>query len=254
MQAIVSAMRSLILSTLVTILLTLPARAEDILVFAAASLAGPLDRVAAAWEQETGHSVTLAFAGSSALARQVQAGAPADVVFLANADWMDVLEDSGVLQADSRRDILGNAMALVINTDAYEALNLNAASDPYEGRFAMALTDSVPAGIYGRAVLEAMGLWEEVQDQVVEADNVRAATLLVATGAVERGIVYQTEALADPRVSILTLAPDRWQPPIRYPAALTLNAAPQAAEFVEFLQGAGAQEIFGQAGFRAAPQ
>lgn len=247
-------MRSLFLSCLISILVTLPARAENILVFAAASLAGPLDRVAAAWEEETGHSVTLAYAGSSALARQVQAGAPADVVFLANADWMDVLEDSGVLRAGSRRDILGNTMALVINTTAYEALNLNTVPEPYEGRFAMALTDSVPAGIYGRAVLEAMDLWEELQDQVVEADNVRAATLLVATGAVERGIVYQTEALADPRVSILALASDLWHPPIRYPAALTLNANPQAAEFADFLQSEAALEIFGQAGFRAAPQ
>jgi molybdate transport system substrate-binding protein len=250
-------MRSLVLSWFLCVLFALPARAE-VLVFAAASLAGPLDRVAEAWE-EAGHgAVTLVYAGSSALARQVEAGAPADLVFLANAAWMDHLAARGAIDPDSRRDILGNRLVVIAPApgeggDSSMIDTRAALSDP-AARYALALTGSVPAGIYARAALEELDLWGSLAPRVVEADNVRAATRLVAIGAVPRGIVYETEALAEPRVTILAPIAEDLHPPIRYPAALTIDAAPGAAAFLAFFHDPVAACLFRDAGFQVLPE
>ena len=226
---------------LLSLLLITPASADEITVFAAASLGGPLDAVAEAFEAETGHDVTLSYAGSSALARQVEAGAPADVVFLANLDWMDHLEGAGAVQADSRRNVLGNRLVIVTNAARPGTLG--------EGRIAMALVDAVPAGIYGRMAFEAAGTWDDLRPHVIEADNVRAALRLVALGAAATGVVYATDAAAEPGVIELETIDADLHPPIVYPAALTIGAGAAAGDFLDWLTGPEASAIFRDAGF-----
>ena len=223
------------------------AQADDILVFAPASLGGTLDRVAEAFEAETGHDVTISYAGTSALAFQIRRGAPADIFISASTDWMDEIEAAGLIVTGSRRDVLANALVIVGTEDApFEITDL--ADRLGEERLAMALTNAVPAGQYGREALEALGLWEEIAPQVVETDNVRAALRLVALGEAAMGVVYQTDALAEDAVSIVArLSPDKHRP-ILYPAAL-LTPLPGAADFLEFLGGSDATAIFTADGF-----
>ncbi|SIN81229.1 molybdate ABC transporter substrate-binding protein [Vannielia litorea] len=213
------------------------ARAEAVTVFAAASLKGALDEVAAAWNGE----VQISYAGSSALARQIAAGAPADLFLSANPEWVDWLEADGV--ALKRVDLLSNALVLVAGAD-----DPRAGLDQLKGqdRVAMALVDAVPAGIYGKAALESLGLWEAVAPRVVQADNVRAALALVALGEAPLGIVYATDARAEPGVRVVAEFPPMSHPPILYPvAALTEAGAP----LMGFLQSAEAAEIFTRHGF-----
>ncbi|QDC09048.1 molybdate ABC transporter substrate-binding protein [Oceanicola sp. D3] len=229
-------MKRIFLSALVA-LACLPLRAEPVTVFAAASLKGAMDEVVAAW----GGEARISYAGSSALARQIEAGAPADVFISANPDWLDWLEAQGV--ALERADLLSNSMVLVSRAD-----DLRVGIDQLKGddRVAMALVEAVPAGIYGKAALESLALWESVGPRVVQADNVRAALALVALGEAPLGLVYATDALAEPGVAVVATFPEGSHPPIRYPvAALTEAGAPVMA----FLQGAEAAEIFARHGF-----
>jgi molybdate transport system substrate-binding protein len=232
-----------LLAGLLALALCLPGAggAGTLTVFAAASLRDLLEEAAADWSRATGHDATLSVAGSSVIARQIEAGAPADVVILANADWMDRLAARGRIDPATRFDWLGNALVLIGPAgQAPVALGpdteLAAALDG--GRLAMALTAAVPAGIYGRAALDRLGLWASVAPQVVEADNVRAALAWVATGAAALGIVYATDARAEPRVAVLADIPPRTHPPIRYPAAaVTGGQADLAAAFLAYLRG-----------------
>jgi len=232
--------------TLALLLLPAMAHADALLVFAPASLGGPLDAVTEAFEQASGHQVTISYAGTAALAFQIRQGAPADVFISASTEWMDALEAGGVVTA-SRRDILGNALVLVSHRPEefdIAALPAMAAGE----RIAMALTEAVPAGQYGRAALEHFGLWSQVAAQVVETDNVRAALRLVALGEARYGVVYRTDALAEPGVTVAYDFPETSHPPIRYPAA-ALNDAPAAMALLDFLTAPQAQAIFAQAGF-----
>lgn len=230
-----------------------PALAAEITVFAAASLKTAMDRLAPAWEAATGDRVTVALAGSSALARQIQRGAPADVFVSANVDWMDLLEAEGLIAAESRRDLLGNRLALVARAPARPLDPADLPQALGQGRLAMALVEAVPAGIYGRAALEALGLWEELAPRVAQADNVRAALALVATGAAPFGIVYATDAAAEPRVSAVATFPEGSHPPIVYPAALVAGADPAAAAFLDWLAGPEAGAVFADLGFAPPP-
>lgn len=231
---------------LLALFLTTPAVAEDVTVFAAASLAGPLDTVAQAFTAQTGHDVTLSYAGSSAIARQVEAGAPADVVFLANRDWMDHLEAARAIDAATRRDVLGNRLVIVMNAELYAEA---APRDLADGRIAMALVEAVPAGIYGRMAFEAMGQWDALRPQVIEADNVRAALRLVVLGAAETGVVYATDAIGEPGVAVIETLSDALHPPIVYPAALAPNAPAAGRAFLDWLAGDAARALFRDAGF-----
>ena len=230
-----------------------PALAQNVTVFAAASLADALTEAAGAYQEESGESPTLAFAGSSALARQIQQGAPADLFISANTDWMDALAAEGLIASETRIDLLGNSLVLIAPAPAEpvapDALDLPALLG--DGRLAMALLDAVPAGIYGQAALESLGQWDAVQGQVAQADNVRAALAFVATGAAPLGIVYGTDAAAEPRVSVVMTFPEGSYPAIRYPAAVTADAAePEAAgAFLDWLASAPAQAIFARHGF-----
>ncbi|MCE8553460.1 molybdate ABC transporter substrate-binding protein [Ruegeria pomeroyi] len=234
---------------LCALLLAGPARAEQVTVFAAASLKTALDEIAAGFEAATGNSVTLSFAGSSVLARQIGLGAPAQVFVSANPGWMDWLADQGRIDPTSRRDLVSNRLVLVAAVE-------HASSDPLDelaagtGRIAMALVDAVPAGQYGKAALSQLGLWEQLSPRVVQTDNARAALALVATGAVPFGIVYATDARADPRVTqLMTFATDS-HPPILYPVALVSGQESAAARIlIDYLSGDEAQAVFVRHGF-----
>ncbi|MEX0329372.1 MAG: molybdate ABC transporter substrate-binding protein [Ruegeria sp.] len=225
--------------------------AEGVLVFAAASLKTALDSIAEAFEAQGGHSVTVSYAASSVLARQIQLGAPADIFISANVGWMDVLEQDGLLDPVSRIDLVGNQLAL-IGAAGSERAEIGPDFDLPErlhgGYLAMALVDAVPAGIYGKSALQSLGLWEGVQGQIAQADNVRAALALVAAGAAPLGVVYRSDALAEDRVSLVGVFPAEAHAPIVYPASLILDSKPEAEAFLAYLQSeAAAAEFLRQA-------
>ena len=232
----------------------LRASADDVLVFAAASLTTALDRVAAAWTAETGHVAVMSYAGSSALARQIQQGAPADIFISASTDWIDALEASGDLRADTRRDILGNTLVLVAHGADVPPVRIDASLDLAGllegGRLSMALVEAVPAGIYGRAALSALGLWEAVEPMVAQSDNVRAALAFVAQGEAPLGIVYATDAAVEDAVSVIGTFPPGSHAPIVYPAGITAQSDGAAAgDFLSFLTSATARGIWQDFGF-----
>jgi molybdate transport system substrate-binding protein len=238
-----------------------PARASaPVVVFAAASLKNALDEASAAWTKETGKTARISYAGSNALAKQIEAGAPADLFISADRAWMDYVETAGLLKPDSRFDLLRNALVLIAPGPR------NPGSDPQialapdfgttlthllgGGKLAMATIDAVPAGKYGKAVLEKLGAWDAVKGQVAQAENVRAALLLVARGEAPLGIVYATDAAADPSIHVLATFPSDSHPPIVYPAALLKDSHnPDAATLLTFLRGPGARSAFERQGF-----
>jgi molybdate transport system substrate-binding protein len=241
-------MRALILA----LLIPGPAFAGEITVYAAASLKTALDEIATDWQRGTGDTVTLVYGGTPAMAKQIEQGAPADIFIAASADWMDYVVDAGLMQADSRRDILGNALVLVGPAGAAR-ITLSSGTDLAglldDGKLAMALVDSVPAGQYGKAALVTLGLWDSIAAEVAQSENVRAALALVAQGEAPLGIVYASDAVAEPRVSVVAaFAPDT-HPAIRYPAALTADADSAAAAFLDGLGAPRAQAVFTANGF-----
>ncbi len=232
------------------------AQAEDVTVFAAASLKNALDEVAAAYEEETGRSVLISYAASSALARQIEEAAPADIFFSADLAWMDYLEQRDLIRMESRQTVLGNEIVFVAPADPPPAplaiakdMDLAAALGS-DGRLAMANVDSVPAGRYGRAALEWLGVWEAVAPRVVQADNVRAALAFVAAGEVPLGIVYRTDANAEPKVAVVGTFPSESHPAILYPAAITaLSTSPDARAFFDYMRSDAAKPAYEKQGF-----
>ena len=229
------------------------ARADTLTVFAAASTGTALEEIAGAWEAETGNTVVLSLAGSSALARQIAAGAPADVFISASAEWVDTLEASGDVRPETRTPLLSNRLVLVAH-GAAAPVDLTPPLDLVpllgDGRLAMALVDAVPAGIYGKAALTSLGAWESVAPRIAQADNVRAALALVAVGAAPYGIVYATDAAAEPRVQVVATFPPDSHPPISYVgAAVTRGDAALAEAFLAYLRGTAARAAFARQGF-----
>ena len=230
------------------------AAADQITVFAAASMTDALAEVERGFEAATGHDVVIALAGSSALARQIQQGAPADIFISASTDWMDRIEADGLIEPGSRFDLLGNTLVLV----AFGAQAAPVAIGPGldlagllgDGRLAMALVDAVPAGVYGKAALESLGLWDAVASKVAQADNVRAALAFVATGEAPYGIVYATDAAAEDGVTIVGTFPADTHPPIVYPVADLANRdVPAETLFLDYLRGPEARAAFERQGF-----
>ncbi len=242
------------LAAVLTCALPASSWAGEVTVFAASSLTDVLQEIEPRFEAETGHNLRLSLAGSSKLARQIQMGAPADIFIAANSDWMDLLEQDGLIAPDTRRDLLANRLVLIAHDPDATSVTIDASLDlPAllgEGRLAMALVDAVPAGIYGKAALEHFDLWESVAPQVAQAGSVRAALAFVASGATPLGIVYETDARADKSIKMIARFPARSHPPIHYPvAAVTPVKNPAVSEFLDFLDTAEAQEIFTKAGF-----
>ncbi len=229
----------------------------SLLVFAAASLTDALQQIDGAFSAQTGIAVQASFAASSVLAKQIEAGAPAQVFVSADREWMDYLEERGRLKGGSRRDLLGNELVLIAPADS--ALQLKIA--PHfallaalgGGRLASADPDSVPAGLYARAALTNLGVWPQVADRLARAENVRAALMYVARGEAPLGIVYQTDARAERRVRVVDVFPADSHPPIIYPLALTAGAGADAARYAAFLTSAAARHIFVGRGFVMLP-
>ena len=228
--------------------------AEKVTIFAAASLKNALDEVMAAWQKETGKEATASYAASSALAKQIESGAPADIFISADTDWMDYVAKKNLIKADTRHNLLGNRIVLVASKDKADPVEIKKGFDLAkllgDGRLAMGAVDSVPAGKYGKAALESLGVWSSVESKVVGAESVRAALLLVSRGEAPYGIVYQTDAAADKEVKIVGAFPDDSHPPIIYPiAALAESKNADASSLLEFIQSDKAAEFFTKQGF-----
>lgn len=230
------------------------ARAAEVTVFAAASLKNALDDVVHAWHEASGNSAVVAYAGSSQLARQIEQGAPADLFISANPDWMDYLEEAKLIDPASRKDLLGNRLVLVAHGRDAAPVAIGPGFDLAgllgRGRLAMAMVDAVPAGMYGKAALESLGVWPSVRDHVAQADNVRAALTLVALGEAPYGIVYATDAAAADDVTVVGTFPEASHPPIVYPVALTLAGdTPEARQLLAFIASPAARPLFERQGF-----
>jgi molybdate transport system substrate-binding protein len=233
-------------------------RNQEVLVFAAASLTNVLDEVGAAYMQQTRQPVKFSYAASSALARQLEAGARADVFFSADLEWMDYVQARGLIDRSTRRDVLGNRLALVAPADSRIELKIAPgfalAAALSNGRLATGDPQSVPVGKYARSALTSLGVWNDVADRLVRADNVRSALAFIARGETPLGIVYETDAKVEKRVRIVDFFPAGSHPPIVYPVAVTAQARPAARQFIDFLQSAPAQQAFKKYGFQDPPK
>lgn len=234
--------------------LTLTGHAAAQQVFAAASLKNALDDLSAIYAKQTGKPPILVYGASSTLARQIEKGAPADIFISADLDWMDYAQKHNLINNTSRRNLLGNELVLIspatttVNVDLKPGVGLSELIG--NGRLAMGDPTHVPAGLYGRAALEKLGVWSQVQGKIAAADNVRSALLLVARGEAPYGIVYKTDASAEKRVRIAGIFPADSHAPIVYPLALTQQANRATAEpFYQFLQTPDALAIFQRYGF-----
>ncbi|HEY7808052.1 MAG TPA: molybdate ABC transporter substrate-binding protein [Croceibacterium sp.] len=230
---------------------------QPLVVLAAASLQEALQVEADAWAKQGHPRPILSFAASSALARQVESGAPADLFLSADEEWMDTVQKAGDLRQGTRRDLLGNSIVLIAPRASAAKVDLSRAAGLTDaignGRLAMADPDAVPAGKYGKAALEHLGLWDALADKVVRAENVRAALALVESGEAPLGIVYATDAAASDKVRVVAAFPPGSYPPIRYPVAvLATSRNPQAASFEQFLESNQGRAIFARYGFGTA--
>lgn len=248
-------LRKFLAAAIVTIALSHVANAADRLtIFAAASLKNALDAVSESWKAD-GHTETAnSYAATSALARQIMEGAPADIFFSADMDWMNKLSEGKFIKDGTVVKLLGNEIVLVVPKDAATTATIAPGFDLAgllgEGRLAMADVKAVPAGKYGKAALESLGVWASVESKLAMAENVRAALKFVATGEAPAGIVYATDASAEPAVKVLGVFPASSHPEIIYPVAITASSAnADAAEFLAYLQSEKAQAIFRQQGF-----
>lgn len=213
-------------------------------VFAAASLTDVLPKVADAWVAGGGERVTFTFDSSAKLAKQLASGQPADLFFSADTAWMDDVAGKGLIDAETRVDLLGNALVLVVPAGGPDVVLADVE------RLAMA-GENVPAGRYGRAALQSLGSWQMVKSRVVSGDDVRTALGWVATGEADAGIVYATDARAEPRVRAAFTFPASTHPPIVYPAAVVKGAGEDAGHFLAFCASPAGMAIFREAGFTA---
>ena len=237
---------------------TAPARADDVLFFAAASLKNALDAIDDQYQKDTGKHVAVSLAASSTLAKQIESGAPADLFISADLDWMDYLAQNNLIKADTRKNLLGNELVLIAPKDSTTNITIapgfGLAKALGGGKLAMADTSAVPAGKYGKAALEKLGVWDKVFGQIAQAENVRAALALVARGEAPFGIVYQTDAAVEPGIKIVATFPADTHPPIIYPIALLAGSKnPDAAAYLTYLEGAKARPLFEKQGFTLLP-
>ena len=235
------------------------ARAADneepvLLVFAAASLTNVLDELSVTWERSTGVPVKLSFASSSVLARQIEAGGRADVFISADQEWMDYLQARNLIDKNSRRNLVGNQLVLIAPADSKLDLTIapgfKLAAALGGGRLSTGDPDTVPVGRYARSALRSLGVWDEVAERLVRADNVRGAMMFVARGEAPLGIVYTTDALIDPKVRIIDTFPVNTYAPITYPAASLNDARAESAAYLAFLGSTAAAATWKKFGFQ----
>ncbi|HEY1258192.1 MAG TPA: molybdate ABC transporter substrate-binding protein [Stellaceae bacterium] len=245
---------------ILSLLLLLPmgfsraASAADVVVFAAASLKNALDDAAQTYRNQGGVATKISYAASSALAKQIENGAPADIFISADLAWMDYVQKRNLIQPATRKNLLGNRLVLVAPAGSGAKIDIKPGFDLvgllHGGRLAMADPASVPAGKYGRAALQKLGIWNAVEPHVAGAENVRAALLFVDRKETPLGIVYATDAASDPKVEIAGAFPENTHPPIIYPIALTASSNnPDAAKYLQFLESPAAKPAFKKQGF-----
>jgi molybdate transport system substrate-binding protein len=245
----------LVVAAFAALPLALPAAAADkVTVFAAASMKNALDAANAEWQKETGNETTVSYAASSALAKQIEAAAPADLFISADLAWMDYVAEKKLIREDTRSNLLGNRIVLIAPKDKAEKVEIKEGFDLAgligDGKLAMGAVDSVPAGKYGKAALEKLGVWSSVEGKVAGAESVRAALALVSRGEAPYGIVYQTDAAADPGVAIVGAFPEDSHPPIIYPVAILADSkSPAASAYLDFLKSDKAAPFFTEQGF-----
>lgn len=251
--------RAFSLSTLAfvaAIAAALPVRAQDVTltVFIAASMKNAIDDINAAFTRQTGIKVTASYAASSALARQLEQGAPADLLASADLDWMDYASQKKTIKDDTRVNLLGNKLVLIAPKDSKIGnvtigQGFDLARLAGNERITTADVRSVPVGKYAKAALEKLGAWSAAESKFAMAENVRAALLLVARGEAALGIVYETDAKVEPNVKIIGHFPEDSHPAITYPVAVTANAKPEAMRYIAFLRSNAAKEVFERYGF-----
>ena len=233
------------------------ARAADqqpVTIFAASSLTEALNAVGAQYLADTGIKVRFSYGASSALARQIESGGPADLFFSADPDWMDYLQARSLIDPKTRRNLLSNRLVLIAPADSKVSLKI-APNFPLGqalgkwGRLATGDPDSVPVGRYARSALTSLGVWPDVADRLVGAENVRSAMLFVDRGEAPLGIVYQTDALIDPKVRVVDVFPTKSHLPIIYPAAATRTAVPGGAQFLAYVRSPKGLAVFKKFGF-----
>lgn len=230
------------------------AQDKPITVFAAASMKNALDEIDAAFTKKTGVKVLASYAASSALIKQIEQGAPADVYVSADLQWMDYGVEKKLIKDDTRINLLGNRLVLIAPKDTKignvtVGPGFDIAALAGKGRIAVGDVRAVPAGLYAKAALEQLGAWVAAEPKLAMTENVRAALLLVARGEAPFGIVYETDAKIEPAVKVIGVFPEDSHPPIIYPVALTVNAKPEAAQYLEFLRTQAARTIFEGYGF-----
>lgn len=228
--------------------------AKTVVVFAAASLKNALDRIAKDWQDETGKKATLSFAASSALARQIESGAPADLFISADLKWMDWAAERGLIDPATRKSLLGNTLVLIAPKSSTASLTIEPGFALAEAlgseRLAMGEPNSVPAGIYGKAALTHLGIWDAVAPKIAGAENVRVALSYVARGEAPFGIVYATDARSEPAVRVVGTFPADSHPPVIYPVAITASSSNEEARaFLNFLSAPTASKTFEDEGF-----
>ncbi len=230
------------------------AQNKSITVFAAASMKNAVDDVNKAFSEASGVTVIASYAASSALARQIESGAPADIFVSADLKWMDYLGGKKAISADTRINLLGNKLVLIASKDSKIGdveigPGFDLAGLAGDGRIATGDVKAVPVGLYAKAALEKLGSWASAEPKFAMSDNVRAALMLVSRGEAALGIVYETDAKVDPDVKIVGTFPDGSHPPIIYPVAATANAKADAGAYLGFLRGEAARRIFEAYGF-----
>jgi molybdate transport system substrate-binding protein len=239
-----------------TLLATPPAPAQDrtVTMFAAASMKNAIDDINAAFTKATGVRVVTSLAASSALAKQIEQGAPADAFASADLEWMDYVEQKKLIKDGTRVNLLGNKLVLIAPKDSKTdnvtiGPGFDIAKLAGDGRIAVADVRAVPAGKYAKAALERLGGWAAAEPKLASAENVRAALALVGRGEAPLGIVYETDAKVEKNVKIVGYFPEDSHPPITYPVALTANSGPEAAQYLAFLRSGVAKTVFETYGF-----
>jgi molybdate transport system substrate-binding protein len=232
---------------------------ETLTVFAAASLKNALDDVNAAFTKASNVKVTASYAASSALAKQIETGAPADAFISADLKWMDYVAEKKQIKIDTRFNLLGNKLVLIAGKNSKPGNvqmgqveigpGFDIAKLAGDGRIAVADTKAVPAGLYAKAALEKLGSWQAAEPKLAQAENVRATLAFVARGETPIGIVYETDAKVEPNVKIVGHFPDGSYPPVTYPVAATVHAKADTAKYLQFLHGSEAKAVFEKYGF-----
>jgi molybdate transport system substrate-binding protein len=232
----------------------LVAQEQQLTIFAAASLKNALDDVNASFSKATGFKLTASYAASSALAKQIEQGAPADIFISADLRWMDYVGERKLIKPDTRFNLLGNKLVLIAPADSKIAdvtiaQGFDIATLAGAGRIAVADVSAVPAGRYAKAALEKLGAWAAAKPKLAQAENVRATLAFVARDETPIGIVYETDAKVEPKVKVIGAFPDDSYPPVTYPVAETATAKRSASQYLHFLRTPAAKAIFEKYGF-----